>query len=573
MVVESSFCLLDHSWLPARYADGSRGWIRPAEVTANIDRNPVVAIEWGRPDFDAATREFLIGLLATACFEQAAENWGDWFEAPPAPDALDRAFAPLRHAFELDGGGLRFLQDLDDLEGDPVPVSQLLIEAPGGNTVKKNLDHFVHRGRVETLSRAAAAMALFTLQTYAPTGGAGHRVGLRGGGPLTTLVLPEVSRASGGAPPLWHLLWTNLPVEETDDPPAAFDGTLFPWLAATRRSEKGQTTTPQNVQPLQALWGMPRRIRLDFEPNLEHRPCDLTGLVDEVIVRTYRTRPYGTSYAAFRHPLSPHYRPKAGDNSGWLPVHAQPGRIGWRHWVGLVQPEGDETHQPARIVPLAARRLRNLMSPAWRRDHARLLAAGYDMDNMKARDFIESEMPLHLLDPSVAKEFDPALRELVGGGKQAEWILNQALRRALFGKDAPSVDSGLRILARDRFWDRTEQPFHGFLARLATGLPGADESSVRALKNSVREEWHNQLTRHAVGIFDELVSFDAVVSTDLHEIERRIGGRRLLTLSFAGYGKLGNDYFKALGKAPPAGAQKSAGKRRKGNTHGSNPTL
>jgi CRISPR system Cascade subunit CasA len=571
MAAETSYCLLDRSWLPARRADGTRAWVRPADITAEIDRNPVVAIEWSRPDLDAATREFLIGLLSAACFGQASDRWAEWFETPPTPDMLDRAFAPLRHAFALDGAGPRFLQDIDELEGDPVPVSQLLIEAPGANALKKNLDHFVHRGRVEVLSRAAAAMVLFTLQTYAPTGGAGHRVGLRGGGPLSTLVQPETLDPSGGAPsavPLWHLLWANLPIDETDEPPAAFDKTVFPWLGPTRSSEKELITTPADVHPLQALWGMPRRIRLDFEPNTERRPCDLTGQVDDVIVRTYRTRPYGTRYVGFLHPLSPHYRPKAGDNAGWLPVHGQPGRIGWRHWLGLVQSddEGKSLRQPAKVVPQARRRLRHLTSRHWRRDHARLVAAGYDMDNMKARDFIESEMPLHLLDDATAREYDPAVRELVGGGVAAEGIVSWALRSALFGKEAPNADAGVRALARNRFWDGTEQPFRDLLAVLAKGLSGADEERIRVSKERLRDRWHDELRRQAIAIFDELVPFENLEGVDLHEIERRIAGRRYLTVSLAGYGPSGDAFFKALGKPPPEKTKKASKQRQKGKT-------
>src|SRR5581483_9396669 len=39
-------------------------------------------------------------------------------------------------------------------------------------------------------------------------------------------------------------------------------------------------TTPAETHPLQAFWGMPRRIRLDFADNGEGLPCDLTGGVD-----------------------------------------------------------------------------------------------------------------------------------------------------------------------------------------------------------------------------------------------------------------------------------------------------
>ena len=76
-----------------------------------------------------------------------------------------------------------------------MPVGALLIDTPGANALRKNTDLFVKRGRIEVLSRAAAAIGLFTLSAYAPAGGAGIRTSLRGGGPLTTLLLPGTTRA------------------------------------------------------------------------------------------------------------------------------------------------------------------------------------------------------------------------------------------------------------------------------------------------------------------------------------------------------------------------------------------
>ena len=73
----------------------------------------------------------------------------------------------------LDGPGPRFLQDQAELDGEAVPVGALLIDTPGANALRKNTDLFVKRGRIEVLSRAAAAIGLFTLNAYAPAGGAG----------------------------------------------------------------------------------------------------------------------------------------------------------------------------------------------------------------------------------------------------------------------------------------------------------------------------------------------------------------------------------------------------------------
>jgi predicted phage terminase large subunit-like protein len=161
--------LVRDRWLPARRADGSIETIAPWEITDRLDDDPIVGFAWPRADFDGATHEFLIGLLATAAAPNDDEEWPLWWEAPPGPDLLRDRFVEFTDAFFLDGDGPRFMQDMDPLEGEKeVEVGGLLIDAPGEETLRKNADLFVKRGGVRVLSRAAATMALFTLQTYAP---------------------------------------------------------------------------------------------------------------------------------------------------------------------------------------------------------------------------------------------------------------------------------------------------------------------------------------------------------------------------------------------------------------------
>ena len=185
------FNLLREAWLPVRRLSGAGELLRPRDLTDGIHEDPIVAFDWGRPDFDTASREFLIGLLSTACAARVLDGraWRDWWRNPPSADALDASLASFADAFDLDGDGPRFMQDREDFAGAAVPVEALLIDSPGENTIKFNKDLFVRRGRVGTLSRGAAAMALFALHTYAPEGGRGLCTGLRGGGPMTCTVL------------------------------------------------------------------------------------------------------------------------------------------------------------------------------------------------------------------------------------------------------------------------------------------------------------------------------------------------------------------------------------------------
>jgi CRISPR system Cascade subunit CasA len=90
------FSLLDHAWLLVRRASGERARIRPAELIAGIKYDPIVALDWPRADLDAGAREFLIGLLSTACWRQVLEGWEDWWTEPPDAATLGRLLRPIQ---------------------------------------------------------------------------------------------------------------------------------------------------------------------------------------------------------------------------------------------------------------------------------------------------------------------------------------------------------------------------------------------------------------------------------------------------------------------------------------------
>jgi CRISPR system Cascade subunit CasA len=536
------FSLLYSSWLPVRRAKGARETLRPAEIVTGIGDDPVVAFDWPRADLDAAAREFLIGLLSTACWRQIGEGWAAWWEEPPDAATLDACFAPFAHAFVLDGPGPRFLQDEAELESDAVGVGMLLMDMPGRGLF--NRSH-----AIATMARGSAAISLFALQVFAPSGGRGHRTSLRGGGPLTTLLLPG-PLTPGEPVPLWHQLWANVWWDDQWPDPADRPEAVFPWLGPTRVSDKGQTTTPEDVHPAQAFWGMPRRIRLDFEFNEEAAPCGLTGAVDRVIVRTYRTRPHGNNYAAWSrgHPLTPYYR----KDSEWLPRQPRPERLGYRDWVGLVLADAaaaGATPAPAAAVVAAEHRLERM--PPNVRHGTCLYAAGYDMDKMKPRGFVESEMPVRLVAEVVREDYEVVVRNLVFGAREAQGLLSGAIRTALWDREAPDASAGVRGLARERFWDETEGLFHSAVAALADALEATaadDDEAITTVMMSTRNGWREGLRRHVLAILDDLVPLDALEERDP---ERLVAARRNLVSGLSGCGKAGGLFYAALGLPPP----------------------
>lgn len=523
--------LLCERWLPVQRRDGQRAWINSAQITDDLTHNPIVAVDWPRADFRMASMEFLIGLLATACPPADEEAWLEGWRTPPSPEMLATAFAPLAQAFNFAGDGPCFAQDFDAaLPGEPDAPETLLIEAPGGQTTRDNKTLFVKAGRAERLSRATAAIALYTLQTYAPAGGRGNLTSLRGGGPLTTLVLP------GGEPTLWHVLWANVPKGK---PCAARDlPRVFPWLAATRTADRYPATAPADAHPLQTYWGMPRRIRLTFADNGNGQPCALTDTVDTVHVVGWRQRPNGVKYTSWDHPLSPYYKNSAASGGGgWLPVHPQPGGIGYQHWAGLVVGDAAGTRRPAPVI--TAWQSRQLDLPAEVRD-ARILAAGYDTDNMKARGFVESEMPLPGSgDAAATRSVAFLAQHLIAAAEETARALRYAVRDARYPKGT-ATDSAPLAAAYESFWQATQS---GFFRALRETSPEADAPVERALEHAA-PAWLRQLSNAALALFDEAAPLDP--SAESFDPARVVQARRQLWFTLHGYGAAGVKLFTAL---------------------------
>ena len=551
----TAFNLIDEPWLPVRRRSGAVEHIPPWRVNERVGDDPFVSFAWPRPDFNGAAHEFLIGLLTTAAAPADDDEWEDWWLDPPAPDVLAPRFSAVAHAFDLDGPGPRFLQDLDPLDaaGDK-EVATLLIDTPGAQTLRNNADLFVKRGASVVLSRAAAAMALFTLNSYAPAGGAGHRTSLRGGGPLTTLVL---ARHPTHGETLWGRIWPNVESQEQiagraagaalDDDPEK----IFPWLVPTRTSNLkagGRLTTPADVHPLHVYWGMPRRIRLQFQ-SAQGRRCGVTATEDPIVATGYRTRNYGTGYSeGFDHPLTPHYRQKA-TSLVKLPVHPNPGGISYRLWPGLVVWSGDGLREPARVIRhWGQQRVR-------RSGDSRFIAFGYDMDNMKARSWVEAEMPLWRLDGDIQEQLGDFVRRTVAAADTVVRLIVRAVKSSAYDRIGDA--KGDYGFIAERFYRDTEEAFFAAVSRaivLIRANPDADDPAIDA-----RRRWAPVVERAALRLFDEYAPLDGLEDREMH---RHVKARYYLTRVLRGYGKDGKSLFEAdLGIPAPTTGRARRGER------------
>ncbi|MCL5974965.1 MAG: type I-E CRISPR-associated protein Cse1/CasA [Gammaproteobacteria bacterium] len=486
--------LLDESWIPVRRSNGEQDWITPLQITDPT----IVALDARRPDFNGALIQFLIGLVQTTTPMDSEIEWKQWNEQPPSVEELKKWFEPVHEAFLFDGDGARFMQDFDlrtagAKDKNFNSISALLIEAPGENTLKENKDHFIKRNTVNSLCLGCSAIALFTLQTNAPSGGAGHNTSIRGGGPLTTLVI------AGDTNSLWQTVWLNIQ-KHSDFLAANGDSTKtdleysFPWVneMKTLQAEGGQLT-PIQVHPAHNFWGTPRRIRLDLD-HISAGECDCCGRQSEFLVERYITKAKGFDYkGGWRHSLSPYYENKPGE---MLPLHPQPGGIGYKHWLawslGL---QGNKKNvQPASIVSYV------LESQRLKGKQCRLYAFGYDMDNMKARCWYESTLPLYGLSEKNKYEQHSVQREIqrwLEAVDLAAFYLRSAVKSSWFGDGVDARGDYAFIDAS--FWSQTENGFYQLLRSLIDQAREEDEDIVFT---PLREQWRDLLIKTAIRLFD-----------------------------------------------------------------------
>ncbi|PJA50733.1 MAG: type I-E CRISPR-associated protein Cse1/CasA, partial [Syntrophobacterales bacterium CG_4_9_14_3_um_filter_49_8] len=379
--------LIRDAWLPVIRASGKKDKIAPWQIAERVD--PVIEVNAPRPDFQGALYQFLIGLLQTCYAPADHDEWLDLWENPPAEDMLQAKFTNVASAFELDDPtGPAFMQDFNLPKGEMRNIATLLMDFPGDKTIVDNLDHFVKRGSVAKMCPACAAMALFTLQINAPAGGNGHRVGLRGGGPLTTLVKPTEDLD------LWSKLWLNvLNAEDIADSIEKPTADVFPWMGPTRVSTQkvvnkikhyigeGVPTTPADAHPLQHYWGMPRRIRILSRADAIGK-CNLCGDDSANVVSDCRTGTWGVDYVgAWVHPLTP-YRFDANKEKPPLSFKGQEGGVGYRDWIALVLAHSDKGECAAKCARVYMdQRARDIGDQRF----ARLWCFGYDMNKMQAR--------------------------------------------------------------------------------------------------------------------------------------------------------------------------------------------
>ena len=225
------------------------------------------------------------------------------------------------------------------------------------------------------------------------------------------------------------------------------------------------------------------------------------------LLTRYITKAKGFDYKGpWRHPLSPYYESKPEE---WLPMHPQPGGLGYRHWLGWVL---GALGEKKKIQP--ASQISFVLDSRRPKGQFRLWVFGYDMDNMKARCWYESTFPLYGLTTKNKEGLRVVQGEVARWLKAAE-ITNFYLRRAIFsawfskGSDSfyekddelsEGKESQKKLKEIDSaFWSQTEGDFYHQLHILIE--QARDEGSDPKI-SAIHNQWLAILIKTAIRLFD-----------------------------------------------------------------------
>jgi CRISPR system Cascade subunit CasA len=297
--------------------------------------------------------------------------------------------------------------------------------------------------------------------------------------------------------------------------------------------------TPEDVTPALAFFACPRRIRLIIPPG--DGVCALTGNSGP-IATGLRTVNYGANYLAWTHPLSPYRQDK---KSGALPLHPHAGASDYGDcaaWWGLE----DEPALVLRLWESRRKKVRALVGPEG------VEAFGFDMDNMKARQWLEVRLPWAPVYGQDGKDLRELLRQIIAASDEAARALRYAVKIALFGQRQKT--GGYRLpdtLPRDALPEPAEQLWRttdGDFRALVDGLVATVDGGAGPETLDLKSQWLTQLRRRGLSLFAEAVDLDGLTDGNPH---RLLWAREKLGNGLSIYGPAA----KALQLAPPSTAR------------------
>ena len=273
--------------------------------------------------------------------------------------------------------------------------------------------------------------------------------------------------------------------------------------------------------------------------------CDITGRTDSRMIAGFRTKNHGTQYVGWEHPLSPYYAGKRVNEV--LPVHPQPGGIGWRDWLPLLHAEAGSGKKPSASVSAFTSERADAVGLS----NFSIRAFGYDAKNAKLRSWVSASYPgFPATDSARLNTLIATVRALVDATDVAAFLVKAAVVSARHASGDASDDY---TQVKSALWHATEA---WFFSRMET-LVRADD--IRAESALTKQDYVVVLTRESLRIFDEYAPSDA---THPEVLRRVIRERFSLGNSLRGWGKMGDKISVALDREAPMAKQESRTEER-----------
>lgn len=501
--------LLKDQWLPVIRLDKTREIIAIWQLLDNYKINPVVDLEAPRPDLRNALYQLILGIIQVAAMPEDEELWGDLWQEPYHSEEFKEKLLKYANCFEIDSDGPAFMQDYKLDKYVEENLTNIFMDLPGNlhfnKFVPKKVDIYW------------AAISLYSLQTFGPAGGRGQRTGLRGGGPITTLLLPVSEEGSVFS--FWCKLWLNIFSEETLD---GFTGNLslsgieniFPWMKKTKISiGAGTGLFPQECHPFQMYFGMPRRIRLIFSD--ESNICDLTGIESGNIVSGYKTYHSGNNYdGVWQHPLTPYRKnPKNPDEPPYS-VKGNPGGITYKHWLRLAFGFGTNTDIPAKNLSLC--RSSNERIRILKKNKIIVWACGYDLNNIKARSWYETSLPVFNISIDNANKIENKVNIFIFTADKIMFAIRLAIKEAWYKN--PKEAKGDFSFIDNSFMQNTESRFYNLLEQITYNIEDTE------IISKCGKEWSLIIRQEAENLFDKWALSNQDAGVDMQRIVKARNG-------------------------------------------------
>jgi CRISPR system Cascade subunit CasA len=452
--------LIKDIWLPVIRNDGMREKIAIWQILDSYKENPVIDIEAPRPDFRNALYQLLIGIVQVAAMPDDEEDWGELWTKPYSADEFKKKILAYEDCFEIDSDGPAFMQDYSLEEYKKDDLTNIFINLPSNK-------HF-NKITPNEIDGYWAAIALYTLQTFASGGGRGQMTGIRGGGPLTTILMFEYINLQIAT--IWQKIWLNvlsnghlsnlygnLMKKEKGD--------IFPWMKPTKISRSGIGLYNQECHPFHIYFGMPRRIRLHFTD--KESVCMLSGEVVEKVVTSYNSTPYGNNYSGvWIHPLNAYRVDPNKKEEPPISEKGQPGGIAYHYWPKVALGYLFDTKIPPLVLSVSQsseERKKILKS-----NQIYVWAAGYDNDKMKARCWYEAIMPVYSLEMQQAKEVELITNNFISFSIDCSRTIPFFIKQAWY-KNPKEVKGSLSYIANTLF-HYTENDFYQILSHLVNDI-------------------------------------------------------------------------------------------------------